>query len=297
MREVWPSILLAFPVTLYVGAVVLESVPASDGLFSGMFVALFLLAVLAALPVEPLRLWAPVAQLVLTGVMLGALYLASGWGVELLAGSILASPALLVSYSVRPGAPGWRLFGFALALTEGLGLLAVTQTLTAAGVVVTGREFVHEFISLFVTQGAGLYGLLASSGGALPLRDFFDPDYVVLAAIAAAGLLFTSLRPQTAWGELLPAPGGTPSPPPIVGAPSDVGPELAAVLADRSSPEPAEDLPPGLPSLLGGGIAAALMVGVAFFSPGITLVMLAAGVVVALGITIGLMLRPRPPRR
>ncbi len=294
MREVWPSMVLAFPVAIYAGAKVLGSAPASQAGFAGMFVVMLILAILSAFPYERVLLWAAGAQLFATAFILGALYFALGFGVQLLAGSLLAAPALLVGYSVRPGPLGWRLFAFAFALAIGLGLLAADQGLTSSGVVVSAGELIREFISLNITQALGLYGLLASTGGVIPLRDFFDPDFIVLAAIAGAGLLFTSLRPQTAWGDLLPSAGAMTSFLAMEEAPVDLGPDLASTLEGRSAPEPASGIPPGVPGLLGGCLAAVLAIAAAFVSPGVTLLLIATGVVAALGFTIAVMRRTLP---
>jgi len=298
MKEVWPSLLLAFPVTLYIGVVVLGSLPSTEGVFGGMFVVMLLLAVLSALPFEPIHLWASVVLLGSTIVVLGALYLATGFGIELLAGSLLASPALLMGYATRPGGLGWRLLAFAVALTEGIGMLSAARALTTAVVPVTGAEFIREFVSLNITQITGLQGLLMSSGAPLPLRDFFDPVYVILAAIATAGILFTSLRPQTAWGEPLPAAGATSPASEVVHPPFDLGPDLEAALLERSSPQPAfGGWPPGVLALLGGCGAAVLVVAAAFLDPGLTLGLLAVGIVVGLASTIVVMRRPLPTSR
>jgi hypothetical protein len=259
-----------------------------------MFILMFILAVLSAVADERLLFWSSIGQLVATVSIVGTLYFAIGFGVQLLAGSLLAAPALLVAYAVRPGPLGGRLFAFALALTVGLGLLATLEALTNAGVVVAGGEYVREFIYLNVTQAQGLYAVLTATTGTLPLRDFFDPDYVVLAAFAIVGFLFTSLRPQTAWGDNLPAAGDSPPAPSEEEVPVDVSPDLAAALADRSVPEPAVGVPPGMPALLGGCLAAVLVVAAAFVSPGTTLLLVSLGVVLSLGFTIGVMRRTLP---
>ncbi|MCI4347313.1 MAG: hypothetical protein L3J97_01675 [Thermoplasmata archaeon] len=297
MREFWPSMLLTFPVTVYVGAVVLGVVPSSDTTFTGTFVAMLFLAILSTLPSESIHLGATVGLLGLSVSVIAVLYLAPAIGVELLAGSLLALPALLVSYAVRPGPLGWRLVAFGVALTEGLALLATEVALTAAKVVVAGDQFVREFVFLNVTQLRGIEGLLASSGGALPLRDVFDPVFVVLAAIAAAGLLIPALRPQTAWDNPLPTAGDPPAWGEVKAREVDLGGALAAALEERSSPEPASrGLPPGFSPLLCGSVAAVLLVAVAFLSPGLTFPLLVAGIIPALAATLALMRRPIPER-
>jgi hypothetical protein len=297
MKEVWPSMLLAFPFTVYVGARVLGAVSASQGAFWGMFVTMFVLSVLSVVPNERLFEWTSVVELIATIGIVGGLYFDINFGSQLLAGGLLASPALLVGFSVRPGPLGGKLFAFALALTDGLGLLATVVALTNAGVAVSGGEFTREFIYLNVTQGQGLYALLASTTGSLPLMNFFDPDYVVLAAIAAAGLLLASLRPQTAWGDLLPAAGTGSTDTSREETPMDVGPELIAALSDRSLPEPAAGVPPGIPALLGGCVAAAFVVVAAYASPKATLLLIVIGILVTLGFTIAVMRRAARSRR
>lgn len=298
MKEVWPSMILAFPAALYVGGFVLGSVAPGDLAFSGMFVVMALLAVVSTFPYEPIRLWASIGLFASIGVTLLALFLAMGTGVDLLAGSLLASPVLLVSYSVRPGSLGWRLMAFAVALTEGLGLLASDTALTAPGIVVSGAAFVHEFVALNLTQATGLGGLLMSTGGALPLRDFFDPVFVILASIAAAGILIPALRPQTAWGEALPAAGAPSSLSPTTGEAVVLDPDIEAALEDRSEPGSAtQGLPPGFSSLIYGSAAAALVVGVATVDPGLSLGTLVAVVVTAFGASMALLRRPLRERR
>lgn len=294
MKEVWPSMVFAFPVGIYAGASVLAAVPASQSAFSGMFVAMLILAVLSAFPYESIQRWTAVTELVAAVLIVGALYFALDFGVQLLAGSLLAVPALLVGYSVRPGPLGWRLFAFGLALTVGLGLLAAAQGIVTAGAVLSAGAFIHEFFSLLGAQAMGLYGVLTATGGTLPLRDFFDPDFVLLSSLAAAALLFTSLRPQSAWGELLPAAGTMPSPLPNEYAPEEIGPEAANALAGRSLPEPAASLPPGVPGLVGGCLAAVIAVVAAFAVPGIALLLIAVGVVAALAFSIAVMRRTLP---
>ncbi|MCI4352731.1 MAG: hypothetical protein L3K14_05005 [Thermoplasmata archaeon] len=298
MKEFWPSVLLTFPVTVYVGAVVLGSVPSSDPAFTGTFVVMLILAILSTLPFEPIHLGATAGLLGFSFAVLALLYLLPATGVEVLAGSLLAVPALLVSYAVRPGPLGWRLMAFAVALTEGLALLATDVAMTSAQATFAGGEFIREFGSLNVTQVEGLGGLLASSGGSLPLRDVFDPVYVVLAGIAVAGILIPVLRPQTAWDEPLPTAAAPPVTRERTTREVDLGAAFAAVLEERSSPEPASGvIPPGLPPLLVGSAAAGLVVAVAFLTPGLTLPLLVAGIVVALAATIALVRRPLAARR
>ena len=294
MKELWPSILFAFPVTIYIGVKVLASVPGTQAAFGGMFVLMFLLAVMSAVPNERLLLWSSIAQLLATLTILAGLYFALDFGVQLLAGSLLAAPALLVSYAMRPGPPGGRLFSIALALTVGLGLLATLEALVTSNVVVSAGEFVREFIFLNVTQAQGVYALLSSTTSSLPLRDFFDPDYVVLAGIAIVGFLITSLRPQTAWGDDLPAAGVAIPDASALEVPVDLGLEIEAALVDRSLPEPAVGVPPGMPALFGGCVAAVLVVVAAFGTPGITLLLVSLGVALSLAFTLAVMRRTLP---
>lgn len=297
MKDVWPSMLFAFPLALYVGIKVAAAVPGPLGAFPAMFGLMFVLAVISAVPNERLSLWSSVIEVAATLSILVALYFDVGYGVQLLAGTLLAAPVLLLSYAVRPGPLGGRLFAFALALTVGLGLLATLEALTTASVVVAGGEFVREFVYLNVTQAQGLYGLLSATPGALPLRDLFDPDYVVLAAIAIIGFLFATLRPQTAWGDDLPAAGASIPDAGEEGAPADLPPDLVSALVARSIPEPAVGVPPGMPALLGACVAAVLVVAAAFASPTTTLMLVSAGIVLSLGVTFAVMRRTLAPSR
>lgn len=295
MREVWPGLFLAFPLAIYVGAVTVASVPSSEDLLTAMFVVLLGLALVAAVPEERLHTASSVALLGVTAGVVGVLFAAPAIGVDLLAASLLATPALILTYCVRPGSLGWRLFGFGVALTDGVGLLAADGALNAVGTPISGAGFVREFVSLNVVQLEGLAGVLNSTGGLLPLRDFFDPIFVVLAAVAAVGLFVPSLRPQSAWGEMFSTAFSSAPPPSSEGPILGLGAALETALRQRSVPQPAlTGVAPGLLPLVGGCGVGALLVVLAFLSPGASLVLVTVGILLALSVTIAVMRRPLP---
>ena len=273
MRELWPAILLAFPPMLYVGAVVLGSAPTASAAFAGLFVITFFLAVLSTLPDRRVRVGTTGAFILLAAVALGS-SVAGRVGADVLAGVLLASPALLLSFAVLPeGTLALRLTALGLALLDGLALLAARGAVLLSALPLTGRSFLAAFVAANVDQVKGLIGLLSSAGGALPLRDTFDPVYIVLAGISAVGVLIPMLRPEDAWGAALPVEGN----PPAGAGPSeatDLDPALAEELASRSQPEPPVGLPPGIPALVSGSVAAVGVVSLAFVAPTVPLLVL-----------------------
>ena len=296
MKEVWPATMLAFPPMLYVGAVVLGSAPTASPWFATLFVVTFLLAILSTFPDPRVRVGTTAALLLLALVAVGAL-VSGGVGADLIAGILLASPALLLSLALTPDAAlSVRFMALALALLDGLELLAARLVVLLSPLAFTGRSFLAAFASVNVTQLQGLAGLLSSTGGPLPIRDTFDPVYVVLAGISAAGVLIPMLRPQTAAGVLLPTEDfRRPSTEEKPSESIEFEPSLAADLADRSLSEPpSSGFPPGLPPLVAGSVAAAGVIGLAFFAPGAALLVLVSGLLGSLAVAILVMRRAYP---
>lgn len=285
MREPILAALFAFPVAIYVGVVTLASVAGGNPVFLGTFALTFALSVATVVQRGRVRSTATTALIAVGLASAGALVLGVG-GVDLYAGLLVAVPGLLVAYAVQPDLPvGWRIFALALALGTGLALLATRAALLAADLPATGPNFLGTFGTVVYAQASGLYALLQGTAASLPLRDLYDPAFILLGAVAAVGVFVPVLRPTTAWDEPLPTDLERARWSPDAGeeGAAELGPSLASALEHRSIPEsPAGGLPPGVVALAVATVAAGLVVALEFELPQWTLIAVAAGVMAAL---------------
>jgi hypothetical protein len=259
----------------YLAGLILSQYPLADtGLYFG-FAACAAIAGLLGLGGARSQLIAVLVDVALAIVVAAALIAFSifgGLASQLTVGVLVALPFLAAALTWRDRAGvAHRALSLAVSIVIGTALLAARAEVEGNGTARSPGAFVQAFFTVNVNQVQGLDAI--ATGGPepfLPLRAAFDPTFAALCALAAAGLLLLTLRPQSGSQEPLPVAVSL-EPPAARADPATMVPFSPAqrkAFAERSvSVPPTGAWPPGLEAVAVATLATAVFLAVAFARP------------------------------